>query len=418
MSERIEAHRGGRWWRVLLFATCAALVFARTPELLLSPRFFAEEGKYFRFAYEVGFPRSLVVMHWPVGYFNLVPNLACSLGVLLPLEFAPACATYLSFLVQLIPFAILAFGRGSFVASPVRRVTASLALLFLPTMMVQAWMASLHAQVHLGIAALLILLDDEARGTLRRWGYRAILALGGLTGVYVVFLWPVFVYRAFAQRVRDAWIEAAVVTGTLVVQGGFWIASIQFGASDPRRAHGELSETIALWATSHIALPLTGIRVQALAKSLPLPALYLFLVAFLALAAFVLWDRTERRLRWRDPRCFTLLAYFCVAACVSFTAYDGRPVGRYAIVPSVAVALFVIQCIDFRARRILSAALLVMLALACVRASSRDYWEGSRCQGHEEHRWRDEVARFRADPTREIAICPRGKTIRLERRGD
>src|SRR5512133_505488 len=96
-----------RRWRIarrfvvpLGIAGCLAVAVARCPQLLASPRFWAEEGRdYFAYAFAHGPLAGLLASH--LGYYALVTNASAALASVVPLEHAPLVTTAIALLVQL-----------------------------------------------------------------------------------------------------------------------------------------------------------------------------------------------------------------------------------------------------------------------------------------------------------------------------
>src|SRR5690349_9841021 len=98
--------------RPLAFLAAAGLIIARAPALFSAPRLWAEEGtRYFPTAFHKGWlPSLLQVQH---GYYALWPNLAATLAArLVPLASAPLVTTLFAFAAQLMPVALILWGRG------------------------------------------------------------------------------------------------------------------------------------------------------------------------------------------------------------------------------------------------------------------------------------------------------------------
>ena len=68
---------------VLLAGAAAALVL-RVPEVVLEPRFWAEEARVY-FVYALNNPAGSALLAPHQGYYSLVPNLATWLATLVPL---------------------------------------------------------------------------------------------------------------------------------------------------------------------------------------------------------------------------------------------------------------------------------------------------------------------------------------------
>ena len=85
-----------RWRKSVLFTIGAAAIFLRCPRLFFEPRFWAEEGSFFSFAFSHSALETL--LRPDGGNYDLPRNLASVLAVhLAPLEWAPLVTTLFSF---------------------------------------------------------------------------------------------------------------------------------------------------------------------------------------------------------------------------------------------------------------------------------------------------------------------------------
>ncbi len=408
-----------RWLRLGVFALCQAAMAWRAPNLLLAPRFYAEEGKFhFAYAFEHGFLASLSYVHEIAGYVNLVPNVATGAATWVPLEYAPAVTTATAWVVQSIPFLIVLFGKSVVFRSDPEKIAGCAILLFAPGLPADAWLTTLHSQVHLGVIALLVLLEDmEGASPLRTWSYRALLAVGGLSGPYAALLFPVFALRAAVGRKREQVVQLAVLSLAFAVQIGAVYASEESGRMHPHRAFRLGTWAIPVMSFHHVGVPLFGERIaDAIARSVPLLGRAVFGVLFLGAVAAALFDRERRRLRWRDPRLLLALAILVLAPATTALAMQGISNGRYAVLSACALLFSLLAGIRLARHRAVSALLAGMLcfSLAVGFLGYRDD-EGLRCDGRttdwkgEVARWRREVAQaefWKRAPSGRVRICP------------
>jgi hypothetical protein len=368
----------------------------RAPNILLAPRFYAEEGAhYFRFAFEHGLLESLTFVFRKVGYFNLITNVAAGSATLVPLEYAPIVTTYVALVVQAIPLVLILYGNSTLFRGAARKAVGCLIVLFSPAVASEVWLTSLSSQVYLGLSALLILLEDmRETGPVRRWLYRLLLALGGLSGVYTVFLLPLFGLRALLQRGRERLVQLSIVTLAASIQIAL-VASMDW--FNPLRMRDLGLVTLSRISLYQVGIPLVG-HEAARSLTVPLGAVgeYAFLIAFLAAAVFSWVDWRRRRLRLDDDGALLALAVCILAACTSLLSLKGIPGGRYAVLSGFAILFAVLHHIRPRRRPALSGALILLLSFSLF-TGMRTYRapEDLRCDGS---RWKDEVARWREEP--------------------
>jgi hypothetical protein len=191
-------------WRFVLplLGLYAALVMARYPILIRSPRLWAEEGsKYFQSAHDLGL---LAVFVSEQGYFSLVPRVATWLATLVPLAFAPVVTVVISLLLQMVPALVVLRSRSA-VLPLAGRILIVAALIFTPQAVGELWLNTINSQVFLAVAAFVIFLEPTLRP--RHWAW---LALAAFTAPTAIFLAPLFALRALRQPTRGAWVSVAV----------------------------------------------------------------------------------------------------------------------------------------------------------------------------------------------------------------
>ena len=75
---------------ILILTLIFFLIFYRSPFVLFSGRFWAEEGSFwFRNSYQYGPYYGLTQVFWGSSYLNLWPNLASVFATFAPIEYAP-----------------------------------------------------------------------------------------------------------------------------------------------------------------------------------------------------------------------------------------------------------------------------------------------------------------------------------------
>jgi hypothetical protein len=186
---------------------CAGIVALRAPNLLTYPRFWAEEGSfYFSFTYTHHFLQSLLFVDWRAGYLNAIASISAGVAAhLSSLESAPAVTLIASFIVQIIPFTIIAYGRSKAFRGIAKKLVACGIFLFAPHVIGEVWLNTINSQIYFDLIAILILIEDlERASALKRWAYRILLAFGGLSGVYVIFFAADLYRRSFFRTKQRA----------------------------------------------------------------------------------------------------------------------------------------------------------------------------------------------------------------------
>lgn len=203
--------------RLALLLLAAVCIAGRDPLLVTSPRFWAEEMTvYFAAALgDGGTVEVLTAAH--LGYFSLVANFAGWLAATLPLERAPWGTLAVSFAVQLIPFAIIAFGRAPIFGATGRKLLAGAVLLVFGAAG-ELFLNAVNSQAHLAVTVALIYLElTQAQGPGRRAALAGVAALAALSSPQACFATPAFWLRWWRRRARaDLWVAVMLSGGCLV----------------------------------------------------------------------------------------------------------------------------------------------------------------------------------------------------------
>ncbi|AMP36303.1 hypothetical protein [Ralstonia solanacearum] len=175
----------------------AGLMLWRSPDLLIHPRLWAEEGRFYYNALQNGTsPLTLVIR----GNYQLVTNLICYLATLVPAEWAAHITTYCSLLVAL--WCIILFSRFSVESDwPLARSAMIVAILALLAHGYEVYLSSTNTQWLCALSLLFICIGQW--GTLR--GFRSVLLYGwvavcALSGVPSSVMTPVFLVRGAVFR--------------------------------------------------------------------------------------------------------------------------------------------------------------------------------------------------------------------------
>ena len=172
--------------------------FSRSPEVLLKPQFWAEDGTvFYQQAHEFGFLHSVLIPY--SGYLHLFPRLIAGLSLFLPLSFVPLFFNLAALAVQCLPAIYICTPRlenlGPF------RVRLLLAFLcFGITGVHEVWGNLTNSQWQIALLSFLILIASPPQSRLGNWFDRVALGIGALTGPYCVLLLPIAVIVAFYRR--------------------------------------------------------------------------------------------------------------------------------------------------------------------------------------------------------------------------
>lgn len=405
------------WPKFVLFAIAAAAIFLRSPHLFFKPRFWAEEGNFFSYAFSHSAFETLTRPDG--GNLDLPRNLASVLAVhLSSLEWAPLVTTLFSFGIQLIPLALILNHSSPALKSTARQAVA-IALYLVAAMSNEIWLTTLHSQRYLSIAAFLILLDDpSADRPVKTWLQRALLVAAGLAGPETVLLAPMFLVKSFLEPQRENKVQAGLVSACAALQFSVFIL---FPSEVSRFSAVDLRTFATIIWTKNIMLPLfggPGVR--------PFQSAYLhtegmwgqLIGAALLLAEIGVLYALSRRISSRDRililGSFILTSAFSIAFSIGEKAeligeYSST---RYFYAPNFMLALLLVFNLGLETvPRRLSMVWTGLLILILIQGGDRFRRSGgSLSRGAS---WSQEVRFWRVNPQHRLRISPDGWVISL-----
>ena len=393
---------------------CAIVIGLRMPEIVLKGRFWAEEGNvYYENAAMLPLWQALWSTH--AGYLNLVANVAGIAGrLLLPVNIAPYLTIAIGLGFQLVPIWLILTAEDSWLAPWPRRLLGAALLVFIPASE-EVWLQTICSQFLLTLSCAIVLglrAPAGRAGVIRLF----ILCLAPLCGPGTIALAPLFLLRAWADRSRARLWQFVALGGASLVQ------FLAFYSRLPDRAYGlHPVITLCVITLKHLAIPFLGIQ-QAIAiqnalrldfalSHFPVVASCLPVVAAFLLFVLVL----------REGLAFPGLWWFLAAVGTAFVTYFGALQGglsllsvfgdqRYSVVPQALLGLTVLALISVRAAgvRWLARGLclwLVAVGVLNYRSTAPAVTDGPA--------WRAEIAAWREEPSRDIAIWPKGWSMQL-----
>lgn len=408
--------------RLALLAAFALVVMLRLPLAWLHGRFLDEEGTIF-FAYAWHHDAGDAMWRSFGGYLNLAANgftlLAARLvrGGVLPLEYAPYLTMTIALAFQMIPAALLLFGRATWLANR-WAVIAALLILATSPMTEEVFYNVLHIQLHLALAAAIILALDPPRTRLGTIGCGAILFVGPLCGPAAIILLPFFALRTLLERDRARLFQTAMLGAGAAVQ------LLVFFYPSPVRGH--FLDPVSLGAVLFvrmIAMPLSNSVVASLLSDRIFEdwnqSGFGWLLAPLALLGYfgtLIWLALRNR---RDAAVWLIVPGLAMGAIsfgggmiINYT-YDWFGLGagqRYNFIPLVLVGLGLISLtrrLEGRARRWVA-----YLCFFTVVSGTITFWHPI-----EELRrgpaWRDQVALWQRDHHLLLRSWPRSWKVDL-----
>ncbi len=430
LSEPPTSFDQRRWriaWRVCMLAVVAAAMVLRAPLLFVEPRVWAEEGViYLADAVTQPWHHALIAPH--VGYYSLFSNVVFVLATrLFALEDVPLFTTLAALCVQLLPFMILLWSQSSLWQRSYTKMVGTLIILCTP-LNGEVWLNTVNSQFWLQITTFLILCEDMLDASVpRRWLYRGILVVAGLTGVVSCFLVPLFALRAWLHRTREHWVQFSILCVCAIVQGIIVVASAEgHGGVDSRVQLPNVPLLgVLLWLKTFM-LPLAGVGVsEQVATGLhnllnEQQHVFSLVGALLLLALGVVLALLTRGREWKSK--VLMVGSYLLVALLSFAFSLGDKIqyltpalgARYYYGPSIMLLLLILAN-TYRSPRHSEALRALMCSVLLVMALTTGTlaYRSTVVANESWPRWRAEVAKWRSNPAYELQIWPQGWTIKL-----
>jgi hypothetical protein len=411
-----KAAANARLPRVALVLGFACLIAVRIPTLWRHGRLWAEEGVvYLASAWVDPWYRALVTIH--TGYLNLPASAATTLAVhVVPLEFVPLVTIFVALLLQVAPACLLAVSDIRWLGDW-RMLALALLIIAVPPYSEEVWLNTITSQFHIMLALAVILAAMPGPGWVA-WLQGLVLLFAPLCGPGGVMLFPLFVLRAWLDRSPRRLIQVLLLLPGVLVQAGVILTH-----PEPARTVGtQLSLVLTAITGKQILLPLLGqtdasvlaqrLYARFVAGTVPVLAVLAPLAVFGGLG-WAAWHTRNAETRWLFGACMVLMLVSYFGAL----APDGPALlilvgggNRYYFAPAALTGL-VLLGVAATGRGIIRYAAMGMVAwLLAVGVASYPHVEAWMRHGPD---WRAEVAEWRADPTRPIAIWPDGWSLRL-----
>lgn len=387
----------------LLVGLSFLLLVLAMPVPLMRGMLYAEEGTtYLRYAREATALRAFLAPHQ--GYFSLLPNsLALIATRLLPVRYMPLLFAWGALCVHLLVVWAAATCER-FTSFRTRAVAAGVALLAAGT--ARTLESTINSQYFFGVAAVLVLLSSPARHRVAR---SLLLAMGSLTGLYVCFMAPAFLWKAIARRTLAAWWQALLVGALTLVQLVTVLHAIPYSTRSLPQQNltvyiGSLftNEVLLSFGSRILYRPLTLFIVRSGS------ALMYAVVALLAILAWGFLFRLVRK-PGRLPVLLLCLALY-LAACASIGIMGGPAdvLGdgdRYHVVSNACLALAVLLAalrLPAGSRRLRICRVLVCLVLFSGFFDLARQWRSNSY----DPAWAPQVLAWQANPELPLTTAP------------
>lgn len=409
-------------WAVLFLFGAIALIVARAPGLLVHPRIWAEEGIYLTFALHHSAFQTLVHLHPDSGYYLLAANAPALLSAFVSktfgLEYAPFVTTYSSLCLQILPLAILIFGKSHLFRNRAAIAAGCLLILLAPTTSGELWLNTINSMSWFGLAALVVLFEDTTAWSRRKTiAMRALFVIFGFCGPYAVIMFPLFVFSWFVYKEREKLMQAGILAAFTVVQFGIFLLVRQSGGATSRLGSLTLDSAIVNVFYFHIAGALGGERgaiaifkklglIDALQKSIAVPRdgpVVLAACLCALLTGLIFWALWDKRLRSQSTLLIGMFLFF--AAFTAGASAYGVPLNRYAFFPGLSFLLVFLDAglnHKYLAARIICSLMLVCAVWSGIR-QYRDFWTAYAAGAPE---WADEVQKWKMNNRYQLRVWP------------
>ena len=411
------------------------IAYLRLPEVLLEPRFWAEEGtSYFSYAYDHNWLVNLLSPQF--GYNTLYNSIATSLATLAPLEYAPAVTTYLAFLVQLSVSAAAIWWDIPFLDSLPKKFAIAF---FIQTLAYpRIWATTIGVQYWLCVLSLLILLYNHNASNRKMFALQnCLLILNGLTGILSCLLIPAFILKSVKTKSREVMTHTAILIFCLLVQVAVFLrfflgqdSSLQsrFGDFDVLYVMSKMIRflvTVPFYERYIFSSPFgqtLEISFRKLLSSITGPAIYspkydfYLLEMFLGLMTiFFLLVLTYKKIKQLDIQSIAISIVSVTAVSTYFSVNSsGGP--RYSFAPSIMIMLLVVSAVnDKTIPKFLSyiALILVTLSISVSLTHYRGNMMGGVAYDATWPKWKEEVKVWGIDHNYPIKIWPPPWTLSL-----
>lgn len=394
-----------------VLAFSVLMVAWRLPLLIVSPRFWSEEGTiYFEYALHHPWWQTLTAPH--LGYYSLIDNVVTWAATFVPLLHAPKVTLLVSFAVQVLPVALIMGSRSPYLAPLQRRIVLAVLVNASPVLSPELWLNIINAQSFLTLAAFLIVLEPSVSAR-RDAMLLTLLGLCALSAPATAFLVPLAVYRAHTERrpfARHAALVLSAGAALQVLAGQHPATPEDFQHQDQAFYRRGLErpdplKTVAIALLHNVFHLFYSIFDQANRYAVRgAPGIGLGLYALVAVLTVATRDRLKIAV---------LLTFTAMALGTTALSLYGLSGPRYAYAPGMVLTWLLLVSLPvtrpaFRPSTLISnGATFLLLTLVCV-AGGRTYFSGQAAplftRGYD---WAEQVPTLSAQHNR-IAVWPHG----------
>lgn len=411
------------WSMAMMFIAFVVIIF-RDYNLFITPRFWAEEGNWFSYAYSQNWIR--VIFSFVGEYYAFYPRFATFMASrIIPLEHAPLITTLMAFFVQYAVVMIVIYDNSILWNTPFKKAVIVTIVLFFPKS-AEIWLNTNGSQYYLSLISVLILLgDDTYSSNAKKYAYRILIAVAGLTGVLSCLLTPLFFFKAMAKKNREAFIHTGILLICSIIQ---IYALIQTPNPDRSGLPDLATASLIIWIRNFLApfsIPLAEVCSKYVRRGLYGKEMYYYAgYGVLFIQAMILWFLKRKMIQHKGILLigsFLLLSffstYFAVAGKKNFALLHINMGNRYFYATNVLIMAMVFFSIDFKPKTLIkkiSSVFLALLLLAGI-INSIYFFNQEKLKKRNWPVWREEIQIWKKDPTYKPKTWPTGWKVSLHK---
>ncbi len=324
---------------IFIFFISFFILFLRRPDALLTPQFWAEDGKFwYGDAYNHGVFNSLFSPY--AGSLQIAMRFIASISLLLPFRFAPLFFTLIALAVKILPVLLLYTPRfSSLVPNQRARLLICAFYLLIPGgYEVHANLTNINW--HLALICFLVIVARTKKSTYWSLFDYAVLVFSGLTGPFAVILSLIAFWNYKTKKTS----RNKKVLYILLVCAAIQMLVLMFGAKNARSTHDLQPSAVLLLEILGLRIGASTITGSANAVGYALPPSGVY--AVIGILVLVLTTLTFMKSS-RELRLFIMLSWaMLVAALIKPIASDTIP-QWYALLIGAGARYFFIPTICF-----------------------------------------------------------------------
>ena len=215
-------------YSILSFIFMIFIIAIRYPDLLLQPRFWAEEAFYYETFYSLDhWWQSFNVLIYPA-YYLFLSRLAPSIATLFPVEQAAFITSLFGLAALSIPLVIIFFTDSYYWRSIKSKLLISVLYIVCSTTG-EVWLTSTNIGFIVPVFMFLILIDDNLESLGKRFFYYLLVFIGAISGPIAMIMAPFFFIKYFISRNRIFGHYCMALLFAAILQMTYFLTANYFG---------------------------------------------------------------------------------------------------------------------------------------------------------------------------------------------